>query len=321
MDLALRLLEYLARRPRERNITTTNNTSGRFKPDSFISACVNGAACVTVEEKPLKKYKQGVMGSDPEKLARFSVIADHNTFLLKIDNRSKQNIEVYRCDLQVPGTRAHIAFKLAQMLPVLKAIIEGSSAALALLSVALIVQFLQGLGIVHNDIRWGNICAVEVPESGLAHLSFEEHPPKSQVPHRPVGYWYANFSTPSQPSSTGSPTFLLVDSSPVNVKGDKKSGSPPGNAPSQKRGLSFIGTEDEKEVRTLDPQQPLVEQVTFDRKLFCTETIDGTADQMYLGQVIATCLTRSEALLSTFLASPPILIRSRVSQENHLGFL
>jgi hypothetical protein len=151
MDLALRLLEHLARRPRERNIT--NNTSGRFKPDSFISMGVHGAACVTVEEKPLKKYKQGVMGSDPDYeniqkidfknwknlygdtpfIISFSVIADHNTFLLKmgaIDNRSRQNIEIYRCDLRVPGARAHFAFNLVQLLPVLKAIIEGSSTAL-----------------------------------------------------------------------------------------------------------------------------------------------------------------------------------------------
>eukprot|EP01035_Chromulina_nebulosa_P039923 gene39923-53984_t len=138
MDLALRLLEHLARRPRERNIT--NNTSGRFKPDSFFSMGVNGAACVTVEEKSRKKYKQGVMGSDPDYeniqkidfknwknlygdtpfFISFSVIADHNTFLLKmgaIDNRSRKNIEIYRCDLQVPGARAHFAFKLVQMLP------------------------------------------------------------------------------------------------------------------------------------------------------------------------------------------------------------
>jgi len=27
---------------------------------------VNGAACVTVEEKPLWAYKEGVMGSDPD---------------------------------------------------------------------------------------------------------------------------------------------------------------------------------------------------------------------------------------------------------------
>ena len=85
---------------------------------------------------------------------------------------------------------------------------------------------------------------------------------------------------------------LLVDSSPVNATGGKKSGSPPGNTPSQKKGPNYISTEDEKEFRTKVPQQPLVEPVTFDRKLFCTKTIDGTADQMYLGQVIATCLTR-----------------------------
>jgi len=78
-----------------------------------------------------------------------------------------------------------------------------------ILSVALIVQFLQERGIVHNDIRWQNICAVEQPEGdepvrillfdfddayalnldagekypGLCHLSLEEHPPKSHVEH------------------------------------------------------------------------------------------------------------------------------------------
>jgi hypothetical protein len=78
-----------------------------------------------------------------------------------------------------------------------------------ILSVALIVQFLQGRGIVHNDIRWKNICAVERPKGdepvrillfdfddayalnleagekcpGLGHLSLEEHSPKSHVEH------------------------------------------------------------------------------------------------------------------------------------------
>mmetsp|Transcript_23790 Transcript_23790/g.32721 ORF Transcript_23790/g.32721 Transcript_23790/m.32721 type:complete len:587 (+) Transcript_23790:54-1814(+) len=356
MDLALRLVEHLARRPRERNIS--NNTSGKYRPDSFIPMGINGAVCVTVEEKPLKMYKQGVMGSDPEfenlqkidfanweklygdtpYIICFSVIADHSIFLVKmgaIEFRSRQNVELYRCDLRMPGARAHFAFKVVQMLPVLKAIIEGSSTALipmirvtthsrdraitktiqaiqcpaigsvlvekewecpgvqdmpliilcqfqrmnlvfdrigdnniherfgvirritydnlsfhtiglriegntavveprshhigmkgffspygiafnpvtldqllqALLSVALIVQFLQRLRIVHNDIRWKNLCAVEVPETGkplrmllfdfddafaletnvqcpgFSNLSLEEHPLKSQVPH------------------------------------------------------------------------------------------------------------------------------------------
>lgn len=346
MDLALRLIEHLARRPRERNVT--NKTSGRYKPDSFIPMGVNGAACVTVEEKPLWMYKQGVMGSDPDHenlhkvdfnnwrnlygncpyIICFSVIADPSIFMLKmgvIEFFSRQNVELNRWDLRVPGARAQFAFKLVQMLPVLKAIIEGTEAALipmirltnhsadmtitktiqaiqcpalgvvlvekewsfqggpgapprvqaqfdrmssvftrigdsnlhdrygvlkrvthdnlsfhtvfdptgqlmgmkgffspygvqfnpstpkelieVILSVALIVQFLQVLGIVHNDIRWSNLCAVELPEGGkpvrmllfdfddayvldagqkcpgLDHLSEEEHPLKAQVEH------------------------------------------------------------------------------------------------------------------------------------------
>jgi hypothetical protein len=356
MDLALRPIEHLARRPRERNVT--NKTSGRYKPDFYVPMGVNGAACVTVEEKPLWMYKPGVMGSDPdlENLQKvdfnnwrnlygtcpyiicFSVIADPFTFLLKmgvIEFASRQNIELDRWDLRVPGARAKFAFKLVQMLPVLKAIIEGTGAALipmvrmtnhsadrritktiqaipcpalgvvlvekewsfqacsdalpriqaqfdrmsnvftrigesnlydrygvlkrvthenlsfhtvginteggvtvvdptsqqivwkgffspygvpfnpsthrqlveVILSAALAVQFLQGLGIVHNDIRWSNLCAVELPEvgkpvrmllfdfddacvldagqtcPGLDHLSEEEHPWKAQVDH------------------------------------------------------------------------------------------------------------------------------------------
>lgn len=344
VDLALRLVEHLARRPRERNFA--NTTSGRYKPHCYIPMGVKGAACVTVEEKPFWMYKQGVMGSDPDYdnlhkvdfnnwrnlygdcpyIICFSAIADPSVFILKmgaIELASRQNVELGRWDLRVPGARAQFAFKLVQMLPVLKAIIEGTEAALipmirltnqsadrtiavqamqcsslgvvlvekewsfrggpgasariqaqfdrmnsvftrigdsnlhgrygvlkrvthdnlrfhtvldptgqlvglkgffspygvqsnpstpkelleAILSVALIVQFLQGLGIVHNDIRWGNLCAVELPEGGkpvrmllfdfddayaldagqkcpgLDHLSEEEHPLKSRVEH------------------------------------------------------------------------------------------------------------------------------------------
>jgi hypothetical protein len=356
VDLALRLIEHLAQRPRERNVST--RTSGNYGPDHFVPMGVNGAACVTVEEKPLWVYKEGVMGSDPdlENLHKidfnnwknlygdcpfiicFSVIADPSTFLLKmgaIEFASRQNIELCRWNLSLPGARAQFAFKLVQMLPVLKAIIVGSSKSLismirmtshstdrmitktiqavqcpalgvvvvekewafqggpaavpriqaqfhrmssvftrigddnlhdrygvtkrvtyeklnfhtvglrregedtvldpksqqvgmkgffspygvpfnpstprelieAIFSVALIVQFLQVLGIVHNDIRWSNLCAVELPEAGkpvrmllydfddacvldagqkcpgLDHLSEEEHPLASKYDH------------------------------------------------------------------------------------------------------------------------------------------
>jgi hypothetical protein len=356
MDLAIRMVEHLARRPRERNVSS--KTSGRYKPDSYVPMGVKGAACVTVEEKPVWMYKEGVMGSDPdmENLKKvdfnnwknlygdcpfiicFSVIADPTIFKLRmgaIEFASKQNVELYSCDLKVPGARAKFAFKLFQMLPVLKAIIEGSKTALipmipmtrhssnrsivkniqaiqcptlgvvlvekewsfvgvvnlntimadftrmskvfdrigdnnlhdrfgvmkrvlhedlrfhtvgiltsvngavavdptsgtigmkgffapygvpfnpitiqqllkVTLSVALIVQFLQELNIVHNDIRWSNICAVETPTPGKAvrmmlfdfddaialnnnelcpglhHLSKEEHPLKSELNH------------------------------------------------------------------------------------------------------------------------------------------
>lgn len=356
MDLALRPLEHLARRPRERN--DANKTSGRYKPDSYIPMGVKGAACVTVEEKPSWMYKQGVMGNDPDHenlhkvdfdnwrnfygntpyIICFSVIADTFTFMVKmgaIEFATKQNVELQYWDLRLPGARAQFAFKLIQILPILKAIIEGSEAALipmirltnhsadrmvtksiqaiqcpalgvvlvekewsfhgpnilsviqsqfermnavfdrigdnnlhdrygvlkrvsydnlsfhtvgvrkegaaivvdpasqfigmkgffspygvsytpttpqrviqVMLSVALTVQFLQGLGIVHNDIRWRNLCAVKIPGSddepvrmllfdfddaylldadqkcpGLGHLSEEEHPTKSQVEH------------------------------------------------------------------------------------------------------------------------------------------
>ena len=336
MDLSLRLVEHLAQRPRERNVT--NKSSGRFKPDCFVPMGVNGAVCVTVEEKPLWMYRQGVMGRDPdlENLNKvdfkswrklygdcpyiicFSVIADSYNFMLKmgaIEFASEQNVELYRCDLRMPGARAQFAFKLVQMLPVLKAIIEDSKAALipmirmtnhsadgtitktiqaiqcpglgavlvekkwsfergpgalqiiqgqfdrmsavftcignsnlhdrfgvmkrvthdnlgfhtvglrtegggtvvedptseqlgmkgffspygvpfnpstlqellqVFLSVALIVQFLQKLGIVHNDIRWSNLCAVELPEGG-----------------RPVRMLLFDFDEPSSASSGG----------------------------------------------------------------------------------------------------------------------
>lgn len=75
-----------------------------------------------------------------------------------------------------------------------------------ILSVAYIVEFLHTLKIVQNDIRWSNLCAVELPEGanpvrmllfdfddaflmheemcpGLHHLSEQEHPNKCQVVH------------------------------------------------------------------------------------------------------------------------------------------
>lgn len=92
---------------------------------------------------------------------------------------------------------------------------------------------------------------------------------------------------------------LYVASPSNNVKEEKKSFSPPGDTPSQKRVPSNISTVDEEKrkpkkgkSRAAKSAAKTVEKVALDRKLFCTKTIDAAAEKIYLGQVIATCLIR-----------------------------
>ena len=115
------------------------------------------------------------------------------------------------------------------------------------------------------------------------------------------------FSTPPKEE-------LYVASPSNNIKEEKKSFSPPGDTPSRKTGLSNISTVDEekwtakkgkkRKSRAVKSATKAVETVSLDRKLFCTKTIDAAAEKIYLGQVIATCLTRMSHARSQYYSFP-----------------
>eukprot|EP01036_Dinobryon_divergens_P027628 gene27628-36433_t len=105
---------------------------------------------------------------------------------------------------------------------------------------------------------------------------------------------------------------LYVESPSNNAKGkEKKSFSPAADTPSQKRGPSNISTVDEETTkpkkgksRAAKSAAKAVETVALDRKLSCTKTIDAASEKIYLGQVIATCLTRMSHARSQYYSFP-----------------